>query len=226
MKARSGLNAETQSAQRRREKRPEIWNEKSTRHGRRAPETDKERITGCGSGVYGTKGQEGKTKGQKRDSSRTVRKNQYWGAWEATTKQRSNEATTQKNQGRKGLAAFAPSFNCAAKFLRLPGSIWSESKPAIASWQEVSERFPVESCACLCKTGELVSLRHAWVPMVGTREKPSPGPGEEEVKACTLKTKGSGTQNCLLVNLSATRQERDSSRAGRKIQYWGARGME
>lgn len=35
----------------------------------------------------------------------------------------------QKNQGRKGFAAFAPSFDCAAKFLRLPGSIWVESKP-------------------------------------------------------------------------------------------------
>src|ERR1700739_229852 len=57
-----------------------------------------------------------------------------------------------KNQGRKCLAAFAPSFNCAAKFLRLPGSIWRENKPPDLALQEVSERFPVETCARLCKT--------------------------------------------------------------------------
>jgi len=31
---------------------------------------------------------------------------------------------SQKHWGRNGLAAAAPSFNCAVKFLRLPGPIW------------------------------------------------------------------------------------------------------
>jgi hypothetical protein len=51
------------------------------------------------------------------------------------------------------LAALAPSFNCAAKFMTLSGSIWDESKPAFPPWQEVSRAFSVETCAHLCKTG-------------------------------------------------------------------------
>jgi len=45
----------------------------------------------------------------------------------------------------------SPSFNCAAKFLRLSGSIWGQNKPDGRGWQEASTRFPVESCARLCK---------------------------------------------------------------------------
>src|SRR5690348_8600354 len=56
-----------------------------------------------------------------------------------------------KNRRRNNLAAAAPSFNCAVKFLRLPGSIWVESKPGPFSWQAKSENSTVESCACLCK---------------------------------------------------------------------------
>ena len=56
-----------------------------------------------------------------------------------------------KNQGRMSLSALAPSFNCAAKFLTLPGSIWRESKSCDWAWQEVSNRFAVESCASMCK---------------------------------------------------------------------------
>ena len=147
----------------------ELW----TRHKKRTPETDKGRITGCGSDVYGTEGQEGKTKGQKRDSSRTGRKIQYWVRGK---QQRSNEVMKQrrKNQGRKGLAAFAPSFNCAAKFLRLPGSIWSETKPTIVAWQEVSERLPVETCACLCKNSR---ARKPGLRMEGEAQVPPSNQG-------------------------------------------------
>src|SRR5271169_6365370 len=49
------------------------------------------------------------------------------------------------------LSVLAPSFNCAAKCLKLPGSIWGERKPTNGTWQGVSEQFPVETCACLCK---------------------------------------------------------------------------
>jgi hypothetical protein len=49
------------------------------------------------------------------------------------------------------LAALAPSFNCAAKFFRFPGSIWSESKSEKKSWQEESERNAVERCGRVWK---------------------------------------------------------------------------
>jgi len=58
------------------------------------------------------------------------------------------------------LAIPAPSFNCAAKFLRLPGSIWRESKTIPKAWQGVSRRFSVETCARLCKNWR----GHAGVP--------------------------------------------------------------
>ena len=45
----------------------------------------------------------------------------------------------------------SPSFNCAAKFLRLSGSIWRQNKLDGRGWQVASTRFPVESCARLCK---------------------------------------------------------------------------
>jgi hypothetical protein len=54
------------------------------------------------------------------------------------------------------LSVLAPSFNCAAKFLKLPGSICGEGRPADGAWQEGLERFPVESCAWLCKRGKEV----------------------------------------------------------------------
>jgi hypothetical protein len=58
----------------------------------------------------------------------------------------------RNNQGRKGLAACAPLLDCAVEFLKLPGSIWDHNKTPAKSWQEVSRRFAVESCALLCKT--------------------------------------------------------------------------
>jgi hypothetical protein len=64
---REGLNAETRRTQRGAEKRAGAGNGKWTRHGKRAPEACEERITVCVRGVYGTEGQEGKTKGQNRD---------------------------------------------------------------------------------------------------------------------------------------------------------------
>jgi len=58
----------------------------------------------------------------------------------------------ENNQGRKGLAASAPLLDCAVEFLKLPGSICVHDKTPAKSWQEVSRRFPVETCARLCKT--------------------------------------------------------------------------
>jgi hypothetical protein len=57
----------------------------------------------------------------------------------------------KNNRGRWNLAIPAPSFNCAAKFLRLPGSIWRDFKLNLKAWQEVFEQIAVQICACLCK---------------------------------------------------------------------------
>jgi hypothetical protein len=59
----------------------------------------------------------------------------------------SGEKSGPKNQGRMSLSALAPSFNCAAKFLRLPGSIWAHDKSCDWTLQEDSNRSVVESCA-------------------------------------------------------------------------------
>ena len=69
------------------------------------------------------------------------------------------------------LAILAPSFNCAAKFFRLPGSIWRESKTIPEAWQEVSPRFSVETCARLCKSScaTLLHLSSRTGPRYGSR---------------------------------------------------------
>ncbi|MGB2664672.1 MAG: hypothetical protein WAK48_11745, partial [Candidatus Acidiferrum sp.] len=52
----------------------------------------------------------------------------------------------------RNLAALAPSFDCAGKFLRLTGSIWHHSILPIFGWQVVSNSFAVHFCANLCKS--------------------------------------------------------------------------
>jgi hypothetical protein len=54
-----------------------------------------------------------------------------------------------KGKGAGALRFLRPLFDCAVKFLRLLGSIWREIRAITESWQEVSHKFTVESCAQL-----------------------------------------------------------------------------
>jgi hypothetical protein len=55
----------------------------------------------------------------------------------------------KNHRGRNGLATAAPSFNCAAKFLRLPGSICTQHRTPPSGVQGDCSRSIVESCAQL-----------------------------------------------------------------------------
>jgi len=64
----------------------------------------------------------------------------------------SQQAPAKKIEGAWTFRFLRPLLDCAAKFLRLPGSIWRENTAPGKSWQEALPHFAVDACALLCKT--------------------------------------------------------------------------